>query len=331
MEEDDEDEDDFIDDDDRPDLPQIAGHMTESGFEPDDSWLCGADWRLQHEAMRQWFLTRFEDPAQNTPYNGAEGGYLYIHGGPCTAEDELYKRFASVVKEPDEYIRRVIDDVESEGLTEWAPIRHEREDEYDDRFALSIHVGSEPLRRLRERLQQAKQVLTLTGDANAMTLAQNLVFASAISTVEAFLYEVAYFWIDTDEKALRSVVTQLSEFRDEKIKLGDMFDRLKGLKAHVKGRLQAIVWHRWDQVAQIYRAALDVRLPSVAALDKALLKRHDIVHRSGHDKEGRPVTITREDIDELCTAIEEFAAELDGRIDARGFDLGDPDGPAPPD
>jgi hypothetical protein len=130
--------------------------------------------------MRQWFLTRFEDPAQNTPYNGAEGGYLYIHGGPCTAEDELYKRFASVIEEPDEYIRRVIDDVESEGLTEWAPIWHEREDEYDDRFALSIHVGSEPLRRLRERLQQAKQVLTLTGDANAMTLAQNLVFASAI-------------------------------------------------------------------------------------------------------------------------------------------------------
>jgi len=29
----------------------------------------------------------------DTPYNGAEGGYLYIHGGPYTAEDELYRRF----------------------------------------------------------------------------------------------------------------------------------------------------------------------------------------------------------------------------------------------
>ncbi len=33
------------------------------------------------ELLRDWFFERYEDPANSTPYNSAEGGYLYIWGG----------------------------------------------------------------------------------------------------------------------------------------------------------------------------------------------------------------------------------------------------------
>jgi hypothetical protein len=73
----------------------------------------------QIEYMRYWFGRNFEDPGQETPYNSEEGGYLYIWGGPYDAYDELFDEFGDFV--PEDRIRVVVDDVESDGLTEWAP------------------------------------------------------------------------------------------------------------------------------------------------------------------------------------------------------------------
>ena len=313
------DEDEDFDVDDLPALPSEAGKDTAAGFEPDDDWLKAASRPLQHTAMRRWFFSRYTDPAMETPYNSAEGGYLYISGGPYEAAEELYARFGDVIDDPDDHIQRVVDDVESEGISEWAPIRTDREDEYDDRFDVSVETGSEPLQRLKQRLQQQQQILDLEGTQPTKELAKQLVLAAMIGALEAFLYEVAFFWIDTDDKALRAIVTGLPKFREEKITLADIFKQMDGLKARVKGHLQATVWHRWEHVAQIYRATFDIQFPSYGSLDAPLLKRHDIVHRSGHNKEGIPVVVTDEEISELSANIEAFAVELEKSIGSRGI------------
>jgi hypothetical protein len=316
--EDDELEDEEFDFEDLPELPPDAGKDTDAGFEPNDEWLKTANRKLQHAAMWRWFFSRYQDPAMETPYT--DGEYVYIHGGPYEAGDELYGRFGDVIDNADEVIGAVIEDVESEGITDWAPIHHEREDDFDDRFALSIESESEPLRSLRQRLQQQLAILALEGPEATKALARQLVFAAIIGALEAFLYEVAYFWIDTNEATLRAFVTGLGKFRQEKIALADIFKQMEDLKARAKGHLQATVWHRWDHVAPIYRAALGVRLPSVEQFETVLEKRHDIVHRSGHDKDGVALQITDGEITALATTVEEFAVELEKRIEERNSD-----------
>jgi hypothetical protein len=316
--EDDELEDEEFDFEDLPELPAEAGQDTDKGFEPNNEWLKTANRKLQHAAMRRWFFSRYQDPAMETPYT--EGEYVYIHGGPYEAGDELYGRFGDIVGDADEVIGAVIEDVESEGIQEWAPIHYEREDEFDERFALSIESESAPLRSLRQRLQQQLAILALNGPEATKALARQLVFAAVIGALEAFLYEVAYFWIDTNEATLRAFVTKLGKFRQEKIALADIFEQMEGLKARAKGHLQATVWHRWDHVAPIYRASLGVRLPSVDQFASVLEKRHDIVHRSGHNKEGVAVQITDGEITALAAMVEAFAVELEKRIEARDGD-----------
>ena len=44
----------------------------------------------QKNIMRNWFLESFEDPVRRTPYESAEGGYIYILGGPFYPRDELF-------------------------------------------------------------------------------------------------------------------------------------------------------------------------------------------------------------------------------------------------
>lgn len=314
-------------DDDRPTLPPAAGRDTAKGFEPDDAWLGTAEPEQRREAMRRWFLSRYWDPAQDTPFNSAEGGYIYIHGGPYTADDELYRRFGGVCD--DDEIQEAIEDIESDGITDWAPIRTEREDDFDDRFALALEKKGEPLLRLVERLRQSRQILSLKGDAETVSLARQLVFSSMIGVLETFLYETASFWIETDKSALTSLVKGLPAFREQKISLSELFDRHAGIKAHVQGHLQNLVWHRWNKVALVYKHALSLDLPDTKQFDEALLTRHDIVHRSGLTKDGAAVTVSDTQIDKLKSAIEAFARDLERRIADRDEDLSVSDDPLP--
>lgn len=55
-----------------------------------------------------------------TPYNGREGGYLFIHGGPYDPSEELQQRFSGVV--PDVFIDGVVQELYEEVGDMWAPI-----------------------------------------------------------------------------------------------------------------------------------------------------------------------------------------------------------------
>jgi len=64
----------------------------------------------------------------------SEGGYLYVHGGPYEAGEELINRFGHVCS--DEEIQSVIEDVEADGNFEWAPVHPN----YDAQFAYEANI-----------------------------------------------------------------------------------------------------------------------------------------------------------------------------------------------
>lgn len=82
------------------------------------------------DAMMEWFFENFEDPANETPYNSREGGYLYIHGGPFEAADYIYNAFPDATEEEQQ---SAIDQIEAQG-PEFAPAGHrvEAPEEPDD-------------------------------------------------------------------------------------------------------------------------------------------------------------------------------------------------------
>jgi hypothetical protein len=82
----------------------------------------------QRELMIAWFHQNFEDPAQKTPYESAEGGYQWIWGGPYKAREELYSKFGELVSEA--LIEEAVEEIERDGLTDWAPVHIG--DDYDE-------------------------------------------------------------------------------------------------------------------------------------------------------------------------------------------------------
>jgi|SRR6516162_4533382 len=69
--------------------------------------------------MVDWFLTNFENPAENTPWD--EGEYVFIWGGPYDARDELEEVFGKLATKA--AIEAAVEQIEDgeDGSLEWAP------------------------------------------------------------------------------------------------------------------------------------------------------------------------------------------------------------------
>jgi len=272
-----------------------------------------ADEDDQVATMAEWFDSRFWDPAHETPYITAEGGYIWVHGGPYDASEQLHDRFAGVV--PDDVIERAVELVEQTGIYEWAPTQLTYYDRVSDVF---VDERYEPTQSLEARLDRLRGLLALQGIEEALAEVRKLAYAGVIAALESFLWETMAYFVEHHEKTIVDLITQHPLFRDKTIKLGDVYQTVITLKTEVKAHLQRVIWHRAENVGPLFKYGLGVDL-GFKGFEDAIQKRHDIVHRSGHDVEGQAVAITDHDVTELANQVLAFANEVDDRI-ARALD-----------
>jgi HEPN/RES N-terminal domain 1 len=93
------------------------GQIEPDSYDLSDERLKAMSAEEQQEAMEAWFRLNYEDPAQRTPYESAEGGYQWIGGGPYDALEELGDRFSGVV--PDDVIQALADRLSAD-MPDWA-------------------------------------------------------------------------------------------------------------------------------------------------------------------------------------------------------------------
>ncbi|CAN5120065.1 hypothetical protein BH10PLA2_BH10PLA2_00300 [soil metagenome] len=126
--------------------------------------LDGIEGDARVAAMVEWFFENFEDPSSETPHDGREGGFLYIHGGPYEAQDFIPDAFPDATEE--EHFE-AIEQIESDG-PEFAPAGHRilgPEEEYDD-----LNASREPISVRLDTL--GSQLEEIKGHINEMLALQ---------------------------------------------------------------------------------------------------------------------------------------------------------------
>lgn len=295
-------------------LPPEAGDVDNVDFDPNDDWIKTATEEEQTEAMRRWFYSRYEDPANSLPYDGREGGFQYIWGGPFDPDEEIQERFGHVV--PFDVMRSLIEDLWQEGGDQWAPV--DRGDfDYDEEFISPVNDRDEPLRYLQLRLDQIDAVLGDDEKARISDLILQMGHSSMVAALEAFLADTMTYWLKTEKKVLRDFVSRNPDFRKRTLPLNELFDRLEQLESEATIYLQDQMWHRLDKVKPMFIASLEIAVPDIADLMKAVLVRHDIVHRAGRTKDGVLVAITRDDVVQLRDQVLGFARAIVEEIDKK--------------
>jgi hypothetical protein len=74
------------------------------------------------ERMVKWFFKNYEDAAERTPFESAEGGYQFIWGGPYDAREVLEEMFGSNTDE--KLIEQAANEIDNQG-SDWVPVPHE--------------------------------------------------------------------------------------------------------------------------------------------------------------------------------------------------------------
>lgn len=298
-------------------LPSEAGNFASGAFEPDDDWLASAPKELQIAAMRRWFLDRYEDPANETPWDGEDKEYVFVWGGPYDPNDEIQSRFGGIVEF--DTMWELIEELWREVGDKWAPIEHEGID-YDDYVSHLVVIDrSDPNRFLEERIAEIFAVLdaAVLDGANNRLLHQ-MAHSSLIAALEAYLADTVSFWVEKDERALRRFVNTNKDFQARSLTVAELFERLENLTGEVKTYLADFVWHRLDKVKPMLASGLEIKVPEIGDLMKEIIVRHDIVHRAGRRADGTLVELSTEDLSRVREAIKQFSNGIEEEL-ARRF------------
>lgn len=124
------------------------------GHEPSDDFEEEEDRQNRVDMLVEWFHQNYEDPAARLPYISAEGGYQWIYGGPYDAREELFGNFPD---EKEDIIEAAIEEIESDGLFDWAPTP--KPDDYDD-----FRDEEPPEGGLNELLRELSDIVNLNSD-----------------------------------------------------------------------------------------------------------------------------------------------------------------------
>lgn len=279
--------------------------------EVERSWLRSASPGEQKEAMEAWWHDRFEDPAASTPYNGAEGGYMFIHGGPFDPADRLPAEFSGDV--PDDVIDELVQELHGEVGDRWAPIQYHPDEDYG--YDVEPHERAEPAIRLGASMVGVDRLVELAENQPADSgILYRHAFIALIAALETYLWETAKYWVTNNDQVLRNVVTKSPKFKDQEMRLGQIFERYESLNETVNEALKQMLWHRLGDVKALMKHGLEINLPSVRELETKIAIRHHLVHRNGRDLSGQIVFLARAHIERLKRQLLEFCAQIEAEL-----------------
>jgi hypothetical protein len=263
--------------------------------------------------MRLWFLSRFEDPAQQTPYSSDEG-YIFVYGGPYDPNDVIQERFSHVISY--DVMAKLIAELYIDVGDQWAPIEAEA-DFYDHELSFRVINRDEPFQLLRDRLNQIDAVLEVECLPPVSEIINQMVHSSLIAALEAYLADTVVYWVKHDGQVLRQFISCNLDFKKRTLTLDQLFDRLDSLDNEVEEYLQKLIWHRLDKIKPMMQAGLGISVPEIDQLMVEVVIRHDVMHRAGRTQEGNKVYLSKEDVFRVRVIVHGFCKTIEEELGRR--------------
>ena len=258
----------------------------------------------QTEIAKHWFFQHYEDPVHNTPYESAEGGYIYIWGGPHDAHDVLHSEFSDII--PEDVVEAAADELENEhDVTEWASIPGPED----------FDIPSEYFVKFQGNIFTAERLLVQPINKPDEAAFFALLYANAITTLEAYLADAFISLVLKHPSLLRKFVESDPIFKTQRISVAELFMHADSLPKRVRDHLYVLPFHRLEKVQKMYHAVLGITFPpGLRDILEAVQVRHDIIHRNGVTKEGEQITLARNDVESLLSRVQDLVGQVDNKI-----------------
>lgn len=179
-------------------------------------------------------------------------------------------------------------------------------DEVNDNYFI---VFSENIKNVRE----LNTLSDLTKN-NVREHLKNMLYANVITSLETYLSDAFINTVKSNKIFLRQFVETFDNFRREKFELQELFNYYDNINEKATKAMLDVIYHDLPKVKGMYADTLNVNLPDLSNIYKAVLKRHDFVHRNGKTKDGVKHTIESKDIEELCKYVFDFVNDINEQL-----------------
>ena len=193
----------------------------------------------QIEVMKIWFRERYEDPAERTPYESAEGGYIWIWGGPFDASEVLDEQFSDTVDQ--RLIESLVEDLGSE-CSMWAPT------ECDDDYITDIATISDYHANFLDGLKDIRKLAKTPVDDEATPCLFRLLYINVITALETFLSDAFTNTVLNDPDLLRRLIENTPDFKKRKLSLSEVYNTIDDAGRIARDYLGQIIWHHLARV-----------------------------------------------------------------------------------
>jgi len=156
-------------------------------------------------------------------------------------------------------------------------------------------------------------------------LVNRMIFSHQITAMEAYLADRLIKEIEADPGALRSLLDQDDDLAKEKFTLAEISKDPALVERKVREHLRSIQYHNLAKVDVLYNIALGIRIlkggNDKPSLFKAVMLRHDCVHRNGFDRDGNELNVfTKTFVQDTADLIKVFVERIEKAVRARSAD-----------
>ena len=151
-------------------------------------------------------------------------------------------------------------------------------------------------------------------DEDMKSYLYKLLYANLITSMEAYLSDTLIKYVTENAEYLRKFTETYKPFKNQTFTTDDIFNRMDHLKDIVKGELRELMYHNLPKIKPIFMDSMGIDIGVIKDLYKAVLIRHDIVHRNGKDKEGNEHVITKENVEQLCAHVNDFIYNIERQL-----------------
>lgn len=156
-----------------------------------------------------------------------------------------------------------------------------------------------------------------------------MLYAQVVAAVESYLSGIFISRVVNSEKLIKALVESDPELAKRQLSLKDIFTKIEGLKLEVGKYLKELIFHNLNKVKPMFKAVLGYEMQDIAWLFRAVLIRHDCVHRNGLTTDGEAHVLDVSVIEELVRKSTALVADID-RFVSEVFPI-DPTGAVAPD
>lgn len=221
-----------------------------------------------------------------------------------------------------EWIREQLGDPDADEFSEgWDRFSEEYDlfcsgssrDAYEDDWFV---VGKSRIEIFDENIEASTEVLSLSSTISSTKNLLVMLHAHVVTAVEAYLSSTFIEKALSTELFMQRLVETDPEFAKRKFTIQEIFTKRESLNDDLRQYLKDLIFHDIAKVKEMYKSVLDIDFGEVGWLYKAVVLRHDCVHRAGYDKDGNQVLLTFTSIKELISQCTTLVHEIESFITA---------------